>query len=235
MRSTTELFRLMGKEDAEISIMCWVCSTSNLDASPEPGNTFQDHAYDILGITKAGIRCVLNDGPWLGAQLRGTVAFRGSGSVAMQASIFHDTRLASVVVAMVRKLFAWCIGGDGLARDWQSNFGLMSASRLALGRVLCRRHYTRDARSRCMKEAQQPTYSSTCTGNQGRLYALCCTYQVLSEFGQSQPLFSPVSPPRASSLLEKLPGSAKSARLITSAWYFQWLHSRRPRIHWNVT
>ena len=130
MRSTTELFRLMGKEDAEISIMCWVCSTSNLDASPEPGNTFQDHAYDILGITKAGIRCVLNDGPWLGAQLRGTVAFRGSGSVAMQASIFHDTRLASVVVAMVRKLFAWCIGGDGLARDWQSNFGLMSASRL---------------------------------------------------------------------------------------------------------
>ena len=77
-----------------------------------------------------------------------------------------------------------------------------------------------------MKEAQQPTYSSTCTGNQGRLYALCCTYQVLSEFGQSQPLFSPVSPPRASSLLEKLPDFAKSARWITSAGYSKVAFSR---------
>ena len=56
MRSTTELFRLMGKGDAEISVMRWVYSTVNLDASPEPGN-LQDQAYymcHVLGLPKLG-------------------------------------------------------------------------------------------------------------------------------------------------------------------------------------
>ena len=171
----------------------------------------------ILGISEGGIRCVLNGDPCSEPSFLGRSRSGVASQWPCQASIFHDTRLASMG-------FANHVPG-ALEGHWQSNLYLMSASRLPFGRVLCRRHQTRDARSRCMNEAQQPTYSSTCKPYREPGTTVCTLLPLTRSRTEPAPV-SPVSPPQASSLLEKPPDFAKSARWITSAGYSKVAFSR---------
>ncbi len=149
MRSTTELFRLMGKVEAEISIMCWVCSTLHLDASPGLGKHISDDDYDachMLGIPELGqCKMCLERWPLARSRLLGTDAFRGRSGPG--ASMLHTL--------VSQRWFANYMPGAMKGMNWQSNLGLMCQPGCPVGRVLCRRQYTRDARPRCMKEAQQ--------------------------------------------------------------------------------